>query len=294
MKRRIYCILLLSSFALVSCHRSHPESVVDPATGERKCAIKLSRPSKVGDEFHLHARGSRAAQNTISAQGKSATATNGVEIEFDGEAEVLQTDSIHKISKMSCAVQSCLVRSNGVSRPLFTNGTVVVVEQGFPKDSFSVNGNLLSKQTADLLSLVLWLNVMAGDSDDLFGTDDLKKVGDSWPYHAERLHDPTPRRAGRVQLVAITNVNGQSCLEIQANLHSTGLDPTINPGSGNLRSTSQEYTFNQLVPVDNSRPRIREIGVEKTFATLDLLTPRGPASKNVAMEIVTERWFGNK
>jgi len=294
MKNRIcWIVVVATSMAVTSCHRSHPESVVDPASGEQKYAIKLSRLSKKGDKFHLHARGTRATRNTISAQGRMATATNGVEVEIDGDLEVLQTDTIHKISKMSCTVESCLVRSNGISKPLFTNGTVVVTEQGFPKDSFFVNWSLLPKQAADLLSLVLWLNVMAGDNDELFGTDELKKVGDTWPYHAEKLNEPTLHRIGKVQLVAVTKVNSQMCMEVEANLHSANINFTIDP-KATLRSANQEYTFNQIVPLDSSRPHVREISVEKTFAKIDVPTPKGIALKDLTMEVVSERWFGQQ
>jgi hypothetical protein len=294
MKKGICWILLAMSWAMVSCHRHQPESVADPASGERKYAIKLSRPSKVGDKFHLHARGVRTGQNTISAGTRTARSTNDVEVELDGNIEVLETDAIHKISKMSCTVETSVVKSNGVSARWPTSGTVIVVERNPSRDKFFINGTPLPDQRASTLSLVLWLNVMAGDSDDLFGTDGLKKVGDSWPYHAERLNDSSSHRTGNVRLVGVTNVNGIACLEIEARLQSTNIDSNFSTGTGKLRSANEEYTFNQLVPVDPARPHIREIGTEKALVTMDMPAPKGPAMKEVTMEVTSERWFGTQ
>jgi hypothetical protein len=207
---------------------------------------------------------------------------------------VLETDVLHKISKMSCTVESSQVKSNGVSSHWPASGTVILVERNIAKDRFFVNGTLLPDGPASVLSLVLWLNVMAGDNDALFGTDEMKKVGDSWPYRADRVKDIAPERVGMVRLVAITNVNGQSCLEIEANLHSSKLDSNFNPGAGKLRAVKQEYTFNQLVPVDSARPHVREIGKEKTLVELEVSTAKGPGLKNVAIEVMTERWFGEQ
>ncbi len=291
MKKAICWIALVVWWGIVGCHRSNPESAVDTATGARKYAIKLSRPSKVGDKFRLHARGARRAQNVITAGTQMARSTNAVEVELEGNVAVLETDALHKISKMSCTVESCQVRSNGVSSRWPAKGTVIIVERNPARDRFFVNGALLPDGPASVLSLVLWLNVMAGDNDALFGTDGTKKVGDSWPYRADRVKNLGPQRLGTVRLVGVTNVNGQSCLEIEANLRSTNLDANFNPGAGKVRSVNQEYTFNQLVPVDSSRPHVREIGTEQTLVELDVQTAKGPGSKNLAIEVVTERWF---
>lgn len=291
MKKAICWIALVVSWGIVGCHRSHPDSAVDSATGGRKYAIKLSRPSKVGAKFRMHARGERRAQSVITAGTKMAHATNAVEVELQGNVAVLETDALHKISKMSCTVESCQVKSNGISSRWPARGTVIIVERNPARDRFFINGALVPDGPASVLSLVLWLNVMAGDNDALFGTDGMKKVGDSWPYRADRVKNLGPERLGTVRLVGVTNVNGQSCLEIEANLRSTNLDANFNPGSGKVRSVNQEYLFGQLVPVDSSRPHVREIGREQTLVELDVQTAKGPGVKNLAMEVVTERWF---
>jgi hypothetical protein len=77
-------------------------------------------------------------------------------------------------------------------------------------------------------------------------------------------------------------------------LHSTNLDSNFNSAPGKVRSANEDYTFNQLVPVDAARPHIREIGTEKALVTLDVPTPKGPATKEVAIEVTSERWFGNQ
>src|SRR4030081_121021 len=120
MKKRVCWILIAISCAVMGCHRD-PESIVDPSSGERKYAIKLSRPSKKGDRFHVSARGTRTITKVVSGQGKMLRSTNDALIEMEGEIEVLETDPERRISKMSCTIENCTITTNGVPHSLTTN-----------------------------------------------------------------------------------------------------------------------------------------------------------------------------
>ena len=102
--------------------------------------------------------------------------------------------------------------------------------------------------------------------DDAFGTDEKKKVGDSWKINAKALAESAkndkveidPKNvSGKMTLTGIVKAGGQKCLEIKGEFTVKGLKaPADFPR--NLRVTKSEMSgrVHSKIPVDTSLPEV--------------------------------------
>ena len=102
--------------------------------------------------------------------------------------------------------------------------------------------------------------------DDVFGTKDKKKVGDSWKINAKDLAESAgndkvkidPKNVtGEISLACVVKAGGHECLELKGNFTVRGLKPPAD-FPRNLRVIKSEMTgrVHSKIPVDTSLPEV--------------------------------------
>jgi len=158
----LLCILLASSLAA------------------QDYAIKLQHPLTVGQRFEYRATADESMERSmISEQRTLKTEKEELKVELESVATILEVDAKGRSLKESHQIVKLLEGTN--QTPLLAAGTIVVASRSGKKAVFNIAGT--SPPNAVINALVTVIDIASGGptDDELFGTKERKKVGDSWP-----------------------------------------------------------------------------------------------------------------
>jgi hypothetical protein len=148
--------------------------------------IRLSRPSKIGDKYRLSANGEDISKSVVLiGNAPVQQQAENISVDLAASLAVLEINSRGEIRKFALNIEKCLVHAGGVSKPIFPPGSVVVGVTEGPKTVFTMNGAPLEPAAAKALDIVASYAASDVNDDDIFGTGDRKRVGDSWDINAE-------------------------------------------------------------------------------------------------------------
>jgi len=194
--------------------------------------IRLSHPEKVGDAYIRSVHAQFKMDNTSRVRGyPPQRRQEAFTVEMEGTVQVLAVDEKSgQATRLSCTV-SKLARDG---RPLFPEGTVVVAENKEGTTQYTVDGQQVAPPAAQALGEVLSAHTPgAPDNDDtLFGTNEPKKVGDTWPadrqaaaraFSHEGVEVSKDHVTGTVRLAAVKEVEGKKVLDIETDVDLTDL-----------------------------------------------------------------------
>jgi hypothetical protein len=255
------------------------------AAEEKAYEIKLARPIKVGTKYALTADGALLRQVTISRGGVTQKQPeDGYGIHLEATVEVLALDDVDEEAKISCVIDKCTRSSPEGETELLARGKVLVAE-GKGKDThFSLeDGGELSKDATDALELVFTLDTNDTlTDDDLLGTKDKKKPGESWPVTPEAVAKDSERVGvivkpqdveGEFRLEGTEKVGDIECLKLSGNLKVkkllTKADENEDDGLPEgfvVEGGSMEAKYAGLFPVDSSVGSLAE-SASMTFLT---------------------------
>ncbi|MGA2152676.1 MAG: hypothetical protein ABSG48_11075, partial [Geobacteraceae bacterium] len=148
--------------------------------------IRLTRDAEAGEKYELTVSGSISKQMTMSSQGqvlqKNASSFTA---NLEGTVTVLEIDEMKREKKLSLLVSRCLVSSNGSTkeREALPKDTQVVAQIRDGQKEFLIDGNVVSRDIAEMLGILISLPISQATDDDIFGTKEHRKVGDSWPVN---------------------------------------------------------------------------------------------------------------
>lgn len=282
--RRTLLLLLalsLASAAAPVCRADDDEKKSDEkpaAKDDREFEVRLAREVKVGDKYAVTSDGAMTRRLKVSSGGQSQDQPEeGVGIHLEGTIEVLALDSIGEESKVSCTVDKCTRITTEGETELLKKGTVFIAE-GKGKDTvFSLkDGGELSKEAKEALDLVISLDTNDKVTDDqMFGTKEKKKVGDSWPADAKAVADDATRVnviidpkdvEGSFRIDGVEQAQGVECLRLSGNLKVKKLIRKADEDKDNgglpegfaVEGGSMEAKYAGLFPVDVSKGSLAE------------------------------------
>ena len=282
------CLLFLCSAAVAGAE-------------DKAYEIKLARPMKVGMKYAITADGALIRQVTL----KNGAVTkkqpdDGYGVRLEGTIEVLALDEIGEEAKVSCTVDKCSRITSEGETELVAKGKVLIAEGKGKDTKFSLkDGGELSKEASDALELVISLDTNDTlTDDDLLGTKDKKKVGESWPATAENVAKDYERVGvavkpedveGSFRLDGIEKVGDVECLKLSGNLKVKKLVTKADeneddglPEGFAVQGGSMEAKYSGLFPVDSSIGSLAE-SASTTFVTH--IAGKGGAGKNDAVTI---------
>ncbi|HTL18289.1 MAG TPA: hypothetical protein VL793_13720 [Patescibacteria group bacterium] len=259
--------------------------------------IKLDFPEKAGNKYHLRAHGSGRQQMVMSVGTKTNGRTNLISIDLEGTIEVLQVDERGLEKKLSCAIEKCVADLGSGKTELFKKGDVIVATAVNRKKSYTLNNAEVGREASSALEIVLSIHTSDLDDDDVFGTSTPRKVGETWPINSDAaVKDLNSSGApfqikqlkGQSRLRGIKTFGGRQCLDIGGTVTSTELDLPPRPGL-KLTEGLIEVAYDGLFPVGGQR--LKETESIKARVTMEMETPNGTATNQVAFDQSAEKEF---
>jgi hypothetical protein len=236
-----------------------------PAAPAPDYAVRLARPAAAGEkrlavgslESDDHLAGKKAG--TASDERQTAT------IHYVVATEILEVSARGNALRATLTVRRLTKESGGTTLELAKPGAVVSARLVGRERVFELAGARLAPDLQTALAAALPLR--ADDEptdDDLFGTTQRRRVGESWPANADLFarfgaasvtFDPRDV-AGTVTLAAVKPVHGEPCLEVRWKLearHGAFKAGSLPLGFSGATS-SMSVTGSALVPVAPALP----------------------------------------
>lgn len=255
------------------------------AWGAEDYAIKMQQPLKVGQHYKFTTTASELSRTTMGSGGKVMQGqTNSITVDMESDVTVDQVDAQGRPTKETHKIVKLLER--GAKEPALAAGTKLVAMRLKEKMAFEVDGKPADATTTRLLALTITMNSGGPTDDEIFGTTERKKIGDSWKINQDAaMKDATEKMAG--QGMTIESISGQTTLESVTKeggtdvLHlKSNMTAKVNPkpqGPFTSAEAKMEANFTGAFPADPLKAK-REEGVEMTmtFRGAGKPNPNGP------------------
>jgi hypothetical protein len=228
--------------------------------------IRLTRPSKVGDRFHLDAKGTTREQERITVGDQVQKDDKDVSVHLVAAATVLAIDPKADATRIEYLIESCQKTEAGKTEEILPAGRRVVAESNTEGETvFTVDGDPALEDISKALGVVISAHTPGTPSDDeIFGTSERKRVSDSWSINSETtaaylskagMKVSPENLKGTVSLDAVKTVGGVKALALTARLNARGMVMDL-PDFMQLEKSSMTGEFTTLVPADPEVPNL--------------------------------------
>lgn len=246
--------------------------------------IRLHRPHRVGEKEKVSIIARQTSDMSALSGGQTVKSEKrDMTVELDGVCTVLAVSPKGKMTRASYQIGKLTKLEGGVSNQVLPRDTVVVVSRSGNKKVFEVDGKVVEPEVAEVLGLVISGPAERDRTDDeLFGTRERKRVGESWPISEASLKEmlsnskmEMKEMSGKVTLMEVlTNAPGPRLFII---FQITG-KPTASAPEATLTGTMDMNGSGEF-PLDLAKPRVKE----KLDMTLSTRVKRG--AMDVRMEL---------
>jgi hypothetical protein len=229
--------------------------------------IRLSRPTRVGDRYRLDAKGTTQEHEKISMGGQVQNEDKDMSVHLIAVATVLAVDSSSAATKTEYLIELCRKTSSGKTEDVLSEGRKVVVEADEKGDTtYTVDGDPALDDIQKSLSVVLSAHRPNSPSDDdIFGTKDRKRVGDTWSINSVAAAADLSKAGltvspeafkGTVSFDGVRTVGTIKALELSARLRAEGMTMSGEdlPDWLHVEKSSLTGEMSALVPADPDVP----------------------------------------
>ncbi len=231
--------------------------------------IKLTRSFKPGDKCSFSASASSSEILTTIVEGEEPEIEKEKKsIDFSGSLAVVEINKRGGILKSTLTVDKCVIEFDGEKSEPFKKGTEITARMEDDETIFEVDGKPIEDEIVEALGMIDFIDDPESASDDeIFGTKERKKIGDSWNINAkaaakdiekEELKFDIKDISGSTTIEKLVKVEGTDCLQISAELTLKGLKPIDIPDGFNVKESAILATSGGLYPVDVSKGIIEE------------------------------------
>ncbi|HUT12099.1 MAG TPA: hypothetical protein VMY42_16475 [Thermoguttaceae bacterium] len=235
-----------------------------PGVSAQDYEIRMSRPMKVGEKYELTASGSKSKRMTTSVQGQVVKEDkSSFTAKLEGTITVLEVDERGQEQKITLTVSKCVMSVNGDAdeKEALTEGTEVVAQLRDGEEVFLIDDKPAPSDIEEMLDLFSTLPTTKVTGDDMFGTKERKKVGDSWAINstaAARGFDAgkgtkvEPENIkGSTKLEKVLVVDGSKCLQLLGRMEISEFVLPMPPGFSVEKANVSLDSLGEL-PVDTS------------------------------------------
>jgi hypothetical protein len=250
--------------------------------------IRLTRDAKAGEKYELTVSASVSKQMTMSSQGQVLQKNaSSITAKLEGTVTVLEIDEMKREIKLSLLVSRCLASANGSAeeREALAKGTQVVAQMRDGRKEFLIDGNAVSKDISEMLGMLISLPISQATDDDIFGTKEHRKVGDSWAVNSVKgavdLYSKGMKVGaedikGSTKLEKLIVAGGTNCLQISSRMGMINITPPL-PRGLTVTKSNVSATFSGEFPVDVSiRPLSETMTVSMAFVAKGRPAPDAP------------------
>lgn len=149
-------------------------------------AIRLSREGKSGEKYRLSTTGRHAETMTVFVGDVAVNEKNDqFSVELVSSLTVIETDENGRSIRQALGIEKCLITTGGITKPLLPPGIVVIATTEGKRTVLKINDLPVDPMTAKALSVVIPSYVSGLSDDDVFGTREKKRIGDTWEINAD-------------------------------------------------------------------------------------------------------------
>ncbi|MCH8922812.1 MAG: hypothetical protein IIA67_06650, partial [Planctomycetes bacterium] len=150
--------------------------------------IRLTRPSISGQRYQLVAQAVRTRHVVTKKDGEVVRDQKSQKtVELDAEVTVMRLNATGRVSQKLLVIERCVQTEGESRRELLDKGDVLIVSNLDGKPTFRLKGSVLTPSATKALELIFGSKSRKVDDDELFGSRQRRKVGDSWPVNAEAV-----------------------------------------------------------------------------------------------------------
>jgi hypothetical protein len=248
-------LFALLAASLVFCARGYTQDY----------PIKLHRPFKVGDKFRVEATGSSRQASSVTVDGEIVKREDiDFSAAYEAEETVLEIDDKGRATRLSIKVGK-LTRTEGEkTEEIAEPGAVVIAARPEKKKFFEINGRPADGKAVKTLDLFITVGGQGPTDDEIFGTTERKKVGDSWGVDVKKAEEDFQESAGgrledlegKVKLDSVDKRPNGEVEKISAHLTAKFLPPF--PPGVTLDDSALDLKTSGAYPVDENAPRRME------------------------------------
>ena len=227
--------------------------------------MRLTRPAAAGEK--RLAVGSLQSDDHLTGtrDGAPSDQRQASTIRYVVATEILEASARGNALRATLTVRRLVKESGGVSLELAKPGAVIAARLAGRERVFELQGARLAPDLQQALAAAVPLR--ADDEptdDDLFGTAQRRRAGESWPANGELFarfgsasvtFDPKDV-AGTVTLAGVKPVHGVPCLEVRWKLDARrgAFQPGSLPEGFAGTTTTMSVSGSTLVPIDGALP----------------------------------------
>ena len=219
--------------------------------------IRLARPLKAGDEENLSVT-AKMSQSMSQAMGDAPAQEQKEEmtIQYDGVEKVEAVDANGKETQASLTVDKFTQTASGTTTDIAPKGTVIGCSIVDKKQTYEIDGKAVEPALAQALDLLMQLSTGAPTDDEIFGTKEAKKKGDSWDINTALAKAALEGSNGGMQfsdLAGKTTVDDVTGDAMKITAHLTGKAKPPLPANLTLDDSALDATFQGTYPLDTAK-----------------------------------------
>lgn len=256
-------------------------------------SIQLHRSRRIGEKARMTVRLTERQERRLIVEGQvTRQRKESYGVEFAAVGQVDAVDAKGHVTRSTFTVEKCLRTSDTGSTNVVPRGTIITASSREGTTLFEyADGQPVPDGTSQLLGSLVSTYTGGADEDEMFGTRDRKKIGDSWPINAEAVRRDFEQKQpelsldsvrGSTRLKRVARFNGMDCLEIEVALQWRPV-PKEPPIGMTLESSEVAGTFAGRFPVDETRQPL--YGVQEFTMKTSLTGKLGPVQPEGRAEI---------
>jgi hypothetical protein len=255
--------------------------------GAQEYEIKLHRPAKVDQRFRVTAVGREFSDMKVVAEGVILkNQHNEFDLEYEGEMTVLGVGGNGRANSQSHKVIRLVKTMAGEKKTLLEPGTIVKAYREDKRRVFEIAGASVSKELNEALALAIDVGDTNSPTDDeLIGTNDRKKIGDSWSANRATLEKLISRdsngaikiSSGEFTLKEVVKDASGEALVVEGVIKAAANFPL--PEGLKVKENMMTMNLNLRSPVDVTKPRSRDdLDLSFNIVASGKLAPEAPES----------------
>ncbi|MBN8216718.1 MAG: hypothetical protein J0L75_08740 [Spirochaetes bacterium] len=228
--------------------------------------IRLDRPYKVGERFHLQVSAAHQEQTTLTTKESPRIFAASYTAILEGVVTVQAIDARGRMSACSVEVERLEKVLADKTETLLPKGATLAARVTNGVDAYEARGAALSESAQGALPLLLSMAKGGASDDDLYGTRLPRRLGAEWGLSTERVaaelaHSGLTAKAkdvsGSCGLGEAPRVGDVDCIRVNRVVRVTNATPVLAPGMRLVKSTL-ESAGSSLLPRDPARHPLEE------------------------------------
>ena len=222
--------------------------------------ICLDRDYKTGDKYIYDVICTSTRDTVVKVKGRVVNkGSRSLNTILESTATVMAVDELQRPSKLKIIISKFAMSARGKSKNILPAGTEVIAELKNNKKVYLINNKPANDQIAKILDLFVTMSKAKYRDNDIFGTKDLKKLGDTWPVNTEKAAEDLSSAKlkvspssikGVVKFARINKVEGKEFLDITARMTISDMPAPPFPPNMKVVKTGMTLEFGGEVPAD--------------------------------------------